>query len=177
MSFVVHTSSDPKGLIAVVRNEVYAIDKDQAVYNIATMEQLMSDAISLRRFFMLLLTIFAGLALALASIGIYGVMAYTVAQRTHEIGIRMALGARTSDVLNLVLKQGLLLTFAGIALGLFAAFSLTRLIASLLYEVTAADPVIFAITASVLASVALLACYIPARRATKVDPMIALRYE
>ncbi|MCP9495780.1 MAG: ABC transporter permease [Pyrinomonadaceae bacterium MAG19_C2-C3] len=177
MSFVVHTSSDPKGLIAAVRNEVYAIDKDQAVYNIATMEQLMSDSISLRRFFMLLLTVFAGLALVLASIGIYGVMAYTVALRTNEIGIRMALGARTSDVLNLVLKQGLFLTFVGIALGLFAAFSLTRLIQSLLYEVTAADPVIFVTTALVLASVALLACYIPARRATKVDPMIALRHE
>ncbi len=177
MTLVVHTSTDPKGLIAPVRNAVRTIDKEQAVYDIATMEQLLSDSISLRRFFMLLLIIFAGLALALASIGIYGVMNYTVAQRTHEIGIRMALGARTSDVLKLVLKQGLSLTFAGIALGLFAAFALTRLIASLLYAVTTADPGIFAATSLALASVALLACYIPARRATKVDPMIALRHE
>ena len=177
MSLVVHTSSDPKTLIAPVRREVYAIDKEQAVYSVATMEQLMSDSISLRRFFMLLLTVFAALALALAAIGIYGVMAYTVSIRTHEIGIRMALGARRGDVLTLVLKQGVLLTAGGVALGLFAAFALTRLITGLLYEVAAADPLIFACTAVVLASVALIACYIPAYRATKVDPMIALRHE
>jgi putative ABC transport system permease protein len=177
MSLVVHTSSDPEALAASVRREVYAIDKEQAVYNVATMKQLMADSISLRRFFMLLLIVFAALALALAAIGIYGVMAYTVTQRTHEIGIRMALGARRGDVLNLVLRQGVLLTIAGVALGLFIAFALTRLIAGLLYEVGAADPSIFAGTAAVLAAIALLACYIPARRATKVDPMIALRHE
>ena len=177
MSLVVYTSSDPKALITPVRSQVYAIDKEQAVFSVATMEQLMSDSISLRRFFMLLLTVFAALALALASIGIYGVMAYTVSIRTHEIGIRMALGARRNDVLNLVLKQGVLLTAVGVTLGLTASFALTRLIAGLLYEVPAADPFIFAATAAVLAFVALLACYLPARRATRVDPMIALRHE
>ena len=177
MSLVVQTTVAPAGLTAPVRNEVRAIDKDQAVFDIATMEQLLSDSISLRRFFMLLLVIFAGLALTLASVGIYGVMAYVVTQRTHEIGIRIALGAQTSDVLRLVVGEGMRLVVLGVGLGLIGAFVVTRLLTSLLYGVSATDPLVYAGVAMLLTMIALLACYIPARRAAKVDPMIALRYE
>jgi len=177
MSLVVQTTVAPAGLTAPVRNEVRAIDKDQAVFDIATMEQLLSDSISLRRFFMLLLVIFAGLALTLASVGIYGVMAYVVTQRTHEIGIRIALGAQTSDVLRLVVGEGMRLVVLGVGLGLIGAFVVTRLLASLLYGVSATDPLVYAGVAMLLTMIALLACYIPARRAMKVDPMVALRYE
>ncbi|MFN2455427.1 MAG: ABC transporter permease [Pyrinomonadaceae bacterium] len=177
MTLVVHTSIDPKELIAPVRKEIRAIDKEQAVDNIATMEQLLSDSISLRRFFMLLLVVFACLALALASIGIYGVMAYTVTQRTHEIGVRLALGAQREDVLKLVVGQGMKLALAGVGVGLIGAWALTRVMASLLYGVSATDPVTFAVVSAALTLVALLACYVPARRAMKVDPMAALRHE
>ncbi len=177
MTLVVHTSTDPKGLIAPVRNAVRTIDKEQAVYDIATMEQLLSDSISLRRFLMLLLIVFAGLALALAAIGIYGVMAYTVTQRTHEIGVRLTLGAQTFDVLRLIVGHGMMLALGGIALGLISALAVTRLMASLLYGVSALDPIVFAGVSLLLSAIALMACYIPARRATKVDPMIALRHE
>jgi putative ABC transport system permease protein len=177
MSLVVRTGPDPNSMAAAVKNEVQAIDKDQAVFNVTSMEQLLSNSISLRRFSMLLLLFFALVALTLASIGIYGVISYSVSQRTHEIGIRMALGARERDVLRMVLGQGMLLTLAGVGLGLLGAFALTRVMSSLLFGVTATDPATFAAVSLLISVVAFLACYIPARRATRVDPMIALRYE
>jgi len=147
------------------------------VTNIQTLEQVISDSIAPLRFRTLLLGLFAVVALVLATVGIYGVMAYAVMQRTHEIGIRMALGAQLRDVLKLVIGQGMRLALIGIALGLLAASALTRLVKSLLFGVSATDPVTFVIVATLLAGMALLACWLPARRATKVDPMIALRRE
>jgi putative ABC transport system permease protein len=177
MSLVVRTSSDPAGMIAGVREQVLAVDRDQPVFDIMTMEQRISKSVAQSRFIMLLLGLFSALALLLAAVGIYGVMAYVVAQRTHEIGIRMALGAQRSDVLKLVVGQGMILAFVGVVLGLVAAFALTRLMSSLLYGVTATDPLTFGGVAVILSAVALLATIIPARRATRVDPMEALRYE
>ncbi|MEK6323110.1 MAG: ABC transporter permease [Acidobacteriota bacterium] len=177
MTMVVRTTGDPLNLVAAARNEVLAVKADQPISNIHTMEELLSNSIAQRRFNMLLLSIFAGVALVLSAVGIYGVMSYSVAQRTHELGVRMALGAQTSHVVSLVVKQGMTLALAGVGIGLAAAFALTRIMASLLYGVSATDPMTFSVIAVLLASVALLACYLPARRATKVDPMIALRYE
>ncbi|HSO74988.1 MAG TPA: ABC transporter permease [Blastocatellia bacterium] len=177
MTLVVRTGSDPAGMTAAIRNEILAVDKAQAVSNIATMEQLLGDSISLRRFSMLLLIGFAGIALTLATVGIYGVISYTVTQRSREIGIRMALGAGRKDILKLVVGQGMTLTLAGVGIGLGAAFGLTRVMEGLLFGVSATDPVTFVVISTVLAGVALGACFVPARRATKVDPMIALRCE
>jgi putative ABC transport system permease protein len=178
MSLTVRTSSsDPLSLANSIRDQVFAIDKDQPVFGVQTMEGLLANSLATRRFSMLLLTAFALVALVLSAVGIYGVMSYSVNQRTREIGIRMAMGARRTDVLKLVVGQGMMLTGAGLAAGLAAAFGLTRLMASLLFGVTATDPLTYAGISALLALVALLACYIPARRATKVDPMVALRYE
>jgi putative ABC transport system permease protein len=177
MTLVVHTSSDPKAMIAAVRGEIRQLDKDQAVYNIVTMEQLLADSIALRRFSMLLLMIFAGVALTLAGVGIYGVISYSVTQRTHEIGIRMALGASRRDIIRLIVRQGMTMALAGVGIGLVATFALTRIMESLLFGVSATDPATFIIISVVLTCVALVACFVPARRATRVDPMIALRYE
>jgi putative ABC transport system permease protein len=174
---VIRTTSDPKNLIAAARTKVRELDRDLPISNINTMEQLVAQSVAQRRFGMLLLGIFAALALALAGIGIYGVMSYTVAERTPEIGIRMALGASRRDVLRMVIGQGMALSVAGIALGLAAAVALTRLMASWLFGVSATDPLTFATIALLLAAVALAACYLPARRATRVDPMVALRDE
>jgi putative ABC transport system permease protein len=160
-----------------VKSEIQNIDKDLPVDNGETMQQLLAMSISGRRFNMLLLTVFAMVALALAVVGIYGVMSYAVTQRTQEIGIRMALGARAIDVLKLVVKNGMSLALIGVAVGLAGAFALTRLLASLLFQVTPTDRTTFAGVAVSLIVVALLACYIPARRATKVDPLVALRNE
>jgi putative ABC transport system permease protein len=143
------------------------------------MEEMISEspASFMRRFPALLIGLFAGMALLLASVGLYGVVSYSVSQRTHEIGVRMALGARASDILRMVLKQGLALACAGLVIGAASALALMRLLGSMLYEVSASDPTTFAVVSVTLGAVALLACYIPARRATKVDPMIALRCE
>ena len=174
---VVRTKVDPLSLTAAVRNAVWSVDKDQAVSNISTMEEIMSESAAKQRFNMLLLAVFAGIAMLLAAVGIYGLMSYSVTQRTHEIGIRMALGASSRDVLRMVVGQGLKLVAAGMGLGLVAALALTRVMESLLFGVRSTDLATFAVISLVLAAVAIFASYIPARRATKVDPMIALRYE
>lgn len=176
-NIVVKTEDDPNSVLAAVRREILAIDKDQAVYNVVTLEQLHADSISLRWFFTLLLSVFAAITLTLAVIGIYGVMSYAVTQRTQEIGIRMALGARREDVLKLVVKGGIALALTGVGIGLVMAFALTRLMQSVLFGITPSDALTYVMGALGLIVVAALACYIPARRATKVDPLVALRYE
>jgi putative ABC transport system permease protein len=177
MAVVIRSTGEASGLAAAVRKEVMAIDPEQPISNMQTMEQLMAASITRPRFIMLLLGLLAGLALALAMVGIYGLMSYSITERTHEFGIRMALGAQTRDVLRMVLGQGLKLIVAGIAAGLLGAFALTRIMHSLLFGVSTIDPATFAVVSLLLTIIALLACFIPARRATKVDPMVALRYE
>ena len=177
MYLVVRTASEPASLTAAVRGEIASMDKDQPVSNIKTMSQRLDDSVAHRRFNMLLLGIFAGVAVVLAAVGIYGVMSYTVTQRTHELGIRMALGARTSNVLQLIMGQGLVLAGIGVLLGIATAFGLTRLMSTLLYEVSPTDSITFAVVSLVLTGVAMGACFMPAWRATKVDPITALRHE
>ena len=177
MSLFLRSDSDPSHLASVLRSQVMSVDKDQPVAEIATGEQMMSQAVAQPQLRTLLLSLFAGLALVLASLGIYGVMSNMVAQRTHEIGVRMALGAGQRSVLRLVLSNGMRLTLLGIALGTAGAFALTRLMKSFLFHVTPTDPATFLEVALFLFAVALLASYIPARRATRVDPVVALRYE
>lgn len=177
MNLVVRTPSDPASMIPAIRNQVLSVDKDQPIADIMTMEQRLGKSVASKRFVMFLLGIFSVLALGLAAVGIYGVMSYLVTQRTQEIGVRMALGAQQHDVLRLVVGKGMALALMGIAIGLVASLALTRLMKSLLFEVTPTDWLTFLITSMVLLTVTLLACYIPARRATKVDPLIALRYE
>ncbi len=173
----VRTTTDPKGLAAAVRSQVFSQDAEQPISGVETMEERITTFMAPDRMITLLLGLFAALALALAAIGIYGVIAYSVAQRTHEMGIRLALGAQTSDVLRLVLRQGMLMVLGGVGVGLALALGLMRLMKTLLFGVQATDPLTFAVVALLLTSVALLACWIPARRATKVDPLVALRYE
>jgi predicted permease len=174
---VVKTDVDPASMAATVRKAVWEIDKDQPVSNIQTMDQILAESIARQRFSMLVLAIFAAVALVLAGVGIYGVMSYSVAQRTHEIGIRMALGAQTGAVLKLAVGYGMKLVIVGIAIGLIAAFALTRVMSTLLFGVTATDPMTFTLISLLLIAVAVLASYVPARRATRVNPIIALRYE
>ena len=174
-ALVVRTSIEPLSLAASVRDAIWSVDKDQTVADIDTMEHIVAEAVARQRFSMLLLSLFATLALLLASVGIYGVMSYSVAQRTHEIGIRIALGARRGDVLQMTIKQGLKLVGTGMILGLAAAFLLTRVLQTLLFGISPTDPVTFFGISLVLLAVAILASYIPALRATKVDPLVALR--
>ena len=177
MQLVVRTPIDPGSLVEAVRNEIRAVDKDLPVYRIATMEQLVSGSVAQRRFTLILLSLMAGLAAMLAALGIFSVMSYSVTQRTQEIGIRMALGAKSSDVLKLVVGQGVVLALVGVGIGLAAAAALTQVMSSLLFGIGAHDPLTFSVLAGLLMVIASVACYIPARRATKVDPMVALRYE
>jgi putative ABC transport system permease protein len=177
MTLVARSSMDPAQLAAAMRGQVLSVDRNQPVSDLRTMNEIVRRSIAQQRFYMLLLALFAVMALVLAAVGVFGVMSYSVTERTREIGIRMALGAQTRDVLRYVVGQGMVFTLAGVVIGLVGSFLLTRFMTNMLYEVDAFDPVTFASISLLLALVALLACYIPARRATKVDPMVALRYE
>ncbi|MGA6957183.1 MAG: ABC transporter permease [Candidatus Acidiferrales bacterium] len=177
MDLLVKSPRDPSALTSEIRGVVAGVDKDQPVFAIATMDKIVSDGVSAPRLTLLLLGLFSALALILAAIGIYGVISYSVAQRTHEIGVRMALGAQRADVLRMVLGQGGKIALAGIVIGMIAAFGLTRLMSGLLFSVSSADPATFAAVSALLVLVAIFACYIPARRAMRVDPIVALRYE
>jgi putative ABC transport system permease protein len=177
VNFVVRGSNDSAPLESSIRNAVRELDASLPVYNLRSMDELVSKSMVQPRFLALLLATFSGIALFLAAIGIYGVMAYSVAQRTQEIGVRMALGARPLHVLRLIFAQSLGMLLIGVVIGLAGAFALTRLMRTLLFEITATDPLTYVSVIGLLALVALLACYIPARRAAKVDPLIALRYE
>src|SRR6266850_1296234 len=177
MTLVIRTRGEATNIGAAARGVIHNLDPEQPVGDMSTMESLLAKSVVRSRFNTTLLSIFSLLALVMAAVGIYGVMSYSVLQRTHEIGVRMALGAQTSDVLKLVVKQGVVLALAGVAAGLVASFALTRLIVTLLFEVTATDARTFAAVAGGLFLITLIACYIPARRATKVDPLVALRYE
>jgi putative ABC transport system permease protein len=177
MVAVMKTNSEPRSFIPAVTKQVAAMDQDIPLFAVKSMEEYLSSSVAGPRFSTTLLTIFAGVALVLTIVGLYGVMSYSVAQRTNEIGIRLALGAQSRDVLLMVVKQGSTLILLGLVIGLAGAYALTRLIASLLFGVTAKDPFTFAAVAVLLAVVALIACYVPAWRATKVDPLEALRVE
>jgi putative ABC transport system permease protein len=177
MTILLRTTNDARALVPAVRAQLQQLDPELPMAAVATMDQLLADSLSRSRFTMLLLGIFAAVALLLAAVGIYGLIAYSVTQRTQELGIRMALGAQRRDVLRLVLSQGTRLTLLGVAIGVFAALAFSRLLSTLLFNVSATDPFTFAGVSCLLAMVALLACFIPARRATRVDPIVALRYE
>jgi putative ABC transport system permease protein len=177
MSLVIRSQGEPASLAGTVRNEIHALDKGIPVFNVKTMSDVLAISVGPRRTPMLLLSAFAGVALLLAMIGIYGVTAYHVTQRTQEIGIRMALGAQMSDVVKLILKGGMTLALVGIGVGLAGAFALTRLMSSLLFAVEPTDKTTFVCVSMCLLLTAVIACYLPARKATKVDPLVALRYE
>jgi putative ABC transport system permease protein len=177
MTFVVHTVSDPLKLLPEIKREVWAVNKNQPIYRIRTEEQLVSDSLSSRRFNLFLLGLFAVISLILAGVGLYGLISISTSQRTQEIGVRMALGAQTSTILKMVIGEGVLLAVIGVAVGLVGSFLLTRFLNTMLFGITPTDPVTFASISGLLILVALLASYIPARRATKVDPAIALRQE
>jgi putative ABC transport system permease protein len=177
LTIVARTSADPGGLAAGLRLALRAADPLIPAYSLRTLSELVAERTAQRRLAVLLISVFAGLALLLAAIGIYGVMSYAVAQRTSEIGIRMALGAEREQILGLVLRRGALMATAGVAVGLVAALALARLLTSLLFQTSASDPPTFSLVPLLLLGVAVLACYLPARRATRVDPLVALRCE
>ncbi len=177
MTVILKAAGDPNQLIAAVRQQVKAIDPDQPIYSVRTMHEIRAESVAPERLNLMLLSIFAGIALVLAIVGIYGVMSYSVTQRTHEIGIRMAIGAQPRDVFRMVIGQGMMLAMIGVAIGLVGAFGLTRLMTTMLFGVEPTDPTTFAAIATLLTLVALVACYVPGRRATKVDPVVSLRYE
>jgi putative ABC transport system permease protein len=177
MTLVIRTTSDPRAMTAALRDSALRIDKDLPIYNVKLMDEYLYQSLARRRFNTLLLEIFAVVALALAAVGIYGVISFSVSQRTHEFGVRMALGARPTTILGMVIRQGLALTLIGVALGVSSAFALTRFVSSLLYSISPTDPLTFVLIPLVLAGVALAASLVPAHRATKVDPMVALRCE
>jgi putative ABC transport system permease protein len=177
VTFVVRTASNPTDVAAAVRNAVWQVDHEQPVIQVRSMESVISESIWRQHVSASMLGIFAAIALVLSAVGIYGVFSYSVSRRTHEIGIRAALGATRSDIMWLVVREGLARTLAGVGAGIVAALGLTRLLAGLLYGIRPRDPLTFAALSLMLTGVALLACYIPARRATKVDPMVALRCE
>jgi len=176
-SLVVRTHSHSDTVVSAIRNECRALEPDIVLFNIRTMEEMISTASFMRRFPALLIGIFSGIALLLASVGIYGVVSYSISRQTHDIGVRVALGAKASDIMKMVLKQGLTMAVVGLVIGVVAALALARLLGAMLYEVSVSDPATYALVSTLQGIVALLACYIPARRATKVDPMVALRQE
>jgi putative ABC transport system permease protein len=177
MTLMLRTRGDASAVAPAARNVIHALDPQQPIGEVTTMENLLATSVARARFSASLLTVFSFVALVMAAVGIYGVMSYSVLQRTHEIGVRMALGAQRFDVLRLVVKKGIVLGAIGIVVGLAASFALTRLISTLLFEVTATDTVTFVVVSVGLFLVTLMACYVPARRATRVDPLKALRYE
>ena len=177
MTVILKGNSDPNQLSASARNQVQLLDRDQPIYNIRTMDEIRGESVAPQRLNLTLLSIFAAIAFVLAIVGIYGVMSYAVTQRTHEIGIRMAIGAQPRDVFIMILGQGMLLTITGLVAGLVGAFGLTRLMATMLFGVKPNDPLTFAAVSTLLVAVALIACYIPGKRATRVDPVNSLRYE
>ena len=177
MTYFVRTATDPLRLLPAVKEKIREVDKNQAFSSVATIDELVERSLSRRRFNLLLLGSFAGLALTLAGVGLYGLISYTTGQRTREIGIRMAFGAGRRDVLKVIVAEAMTLILAGEVVGLLSSLALTRLMESLLFGISTTDPLTFVVIALVLAAIPLVACYIPARRATRVDPMVALRYE
>ena len=177
MTLVVRAGGEPMNLVSSLRRAVRDVDNDQPIYNVRTMRRILSESVTLRRLTMLVLTAFSSLALGLALMGIYGVLSYAVSQRTHELGIRIALGAPDREILSSILKYGLGLTLIGVGVGLAASFTLTRVMSSLLFGVSPTDPATFVGATLLLILVSFVGCYIPARRATRVDPMAALRHE
>jgi putative ABC transport system permease protein len=177
MTVIIKGASDPNLLINSVRGAVKEIDPDQPIYSVRTMAEIRADSVQTERLNLTLLTLFASIALVLAIVGIYGVMSYSVTQRTHEIGIRMAIGARPRDVFTMILGHGMKLALIGVGIGLLGAFALTRLMASMLFGVAPTDAMTYGSIAALLIAVSLVACYLPGRRATKVEPTISLRYE
>jgi len=177
MALVLRGAVEPSSLAPTLRNAVREIDPALPVYDVMTMNERLSNSVAARRFNLLLLGGFAALALLLAGVGVYGVISYVVTQRTHEVGVRMALGAQSADVVRLFIKQGMAMVIFGVALGLIGAFALTRLMKSLLFNVSAIDPLTFVCVALLLSLVALAACYLPARRASRIDPLASLRRE
>jgi ABC-type antimicrobial peptide transport system permease subunit len=177
MTYFVRTATSPLDLLPAVKEKIRELDSNQAFSSVATIDQLVQRSLSRRRFTLVVFGSFAVLALMLASVGLYGVISFMTAQRTREIGIRLAFGAGRRDLLNMVIGHGMMLTLAGVVIGLLASLALTRLIESLLFRISKTDPVTFVVIALVLGIIPLVACYIPARRATRVDPILALRYE
>ena len=174
---VIRTSGEPAELAPAVRQAIWSVDNNQPIVRVATMDHRLASSAAERRFALILFEAFGFVAVVLVAVGLYGVLSATVAERTREIGVRLALGAQQSAVLRLILQQGLSLTLAGVGIGLLASWAVTRLMTKLLYGVSATDPLVFASVAFLLFVVALLACYVPARRAMKVDPLVVLRYE